>query len=66
MFGFYIIGKANCENIKTPDTKRLYKTISLFNRSFGGVFVLSCCFLDFSVGVGDLVIELSKISSFFS
>ena len=31
-----------------------------------GVFVLSCCFLDFSVGVGVFVIRLSQISSFFS
>ena len=34
--------------------------------AFGGVFVLSFCFLDFSVGVGAFVIGLSKISSFFS
>ena len=33
---------------------------------FGGVFVLSLCFLDFSVGVGAFVIGPSKISSFFS
>ena len=33
---------------------------------FGGVFVLSFCFLDFSVDVGAFVIELSQISSFFS
>ena len=33
---------------------------------FGGVVVLSRCFLDFSVGVGAFVIGLSKISSFFS
>ena len=33
---------------------------------FGGVFVLSCYFLDFSVGVGTFVVELSQISSFFS
>ena len=30
---------------------------------FGGVFVLSRCLLDFSVGVRAFVIELSKISS---
>ena len=29
-------------------------------------FVLSRCFLDFSVGVGAFVIGLSQISSFFS
>ena len=33
---------------------------------FGGVFLLSRCFLDFSVGVRDFVIRLSQISSFFS
>ena len=33
---------------------------------FGGVFVLSCCFLGFSVGEGDFVIGLSQICSFFS
>ena len=31
---------------------------------FGGVFVLSHCFLDFSVGVGAFVIGLSQISFF--
>ena len=31
---------------------------------FGGVFVLSRCFLDFSVGVRASVIGLSQISSF--
>ena len=33
---------------------------------FGGVFVLSLCLLDFSVGEGAFVIGLSQISSFFS
>ena len=33
---------------------------------FGGVFMLSRCFLDCSVGVGVFVIGLSQISSFFS
>ena len=32
---------------------------------FGGVFVLSRCFLDFSVGVWAFVIGLSHISSYF-
>ena len=32
---------------------------------FGGVFVLSRCFLDFSIGVGAFAIGLSQISSFF-
>ena len=39
---------------------------SLCNQSFGGVFVLSRCFLDVSVGVGAFVIGLSQISSLFS
>ena len=33
---------------------------------FGGVFMLSRCFLDCSVGVGFFVTRLSQISSFFS
>ena len=33
---------------------------------FGGVVMLSRCFLDCSVGVGVLVTGLSQISSFFS
>ena len=33
---------------------------------FGGFFMLSCYFLDFSVGVGVFVIGLSQISSVFS
>ena len=33
---------------------------------FGGVFMLSLCFLDCSVGVGVFVTGLSQISSFFS
>ena len=33
---------------------------------FGGFFVLSCCYLDFCVGVGAFVIGLNQISSFFS
>ena len=33
---------------------------------FGGVFVLSRCFLNCSIGVGAFVIGLSQISSFFS
>ena len=33
---------------------------------FGGVFVLSRCLLDFSVGVGAFVIGLSQIAFFFS
>ena len=32
---------------------------------FSGIFVLSRCFLDFSMDVGAFVIGLSQISSFF-
>ena len=43
---------------------------SVWNRCvievFGCFFMLSRCFLDFSVGVGAFVIGLSQISSFFS
>ena len=35
------------------------------NEDFGGFFVLSCYFLDVSVGVGAFVIGLSKFTSFF-
>ena len=38
---------------------------SAINRCVIAVFVLSRCFLDFSVGVGAFVIWLSQISSFF-
>ena len=33
---------------------------------FCGVFVLSRCFFDFSVGEGAFVIGMSQVSSFFS
>ena len=33
---------------------------------FDGVFVLSRCFLDFSMSIGAFVVGLSQISSFFS
>ena len=36
------------------------------NRRFGSVFVLTRCFLDFSVGVRAFVIGLSQISFFSS
>ena len=51
--------------IVTPN----YRPKSVRNRCvievFGCVLVLSCCFLDFSVGVWAFVIGLSHISSFF-
>ena len=43
----------------------LSRSKSLCNGSFGGIFVSSRCFLDFSVGVMAFVIGLSQISSFF-
>ena len=46
------------------------RSLSVRNRcvieAFGGVFMLSRCFLDFSVDVGAFIIGLSQISSFFS
>ena len=46
-----------------------YRPKSVCNRYvievFGGVRVLSCCFLSFSVGVGAFAIGLSQTSSFF-
>ena len=46
----------------SPKSARNRRVIEVF----GGVFVLSRCFLDFSVGVGAFVIGLNQISSFFS
>ena len=34
-------------------------------KDFGGVSMLSHCFLDYSVGVGDFATGLSQSSSFF-
>ena len=45
-----------------PKTVRNHCVIEVF----GGVFVLSRCVLDFSVGAGAFDIGLSQISSFFS
>ena len=53
--------------LSLPPTDRLK---SVRNRCvievFGGVFVSSRCFLDFSVGVRAFVIGLSQIAFFFS
>ena len=49
--------KKQRDNTKSPPKLRL---------RFGGVFVLSLCYLHFSVGVGAFVIGLSQISSFSS
>ena len=43
---------------------------SVYNRCvieiFGGVFVLSLCFIEISVGIGAFVTAQNQISSFFS
>ena len=51
--------------IVTPTDRRNSVCNRCVIEVFGGVFVLSRCFLDFSVGVGAFVIGLSQISSFF-
>ena len=58
-------------NSGVTDVTRTDSPKSVRNRGcvievLGGVFVLSRCFLDFSIGVGAFVIGLSQISSFFS
>ena len=53
------------KNIAHNDAKRPCNRICVI-KVFGGVFVLSRCFLDCSVGVGVFVTGLSQISSFFS
>ena len=47
-------------------TDRLKSVRNRVLEVLGGVLVLSCCCLDFSVGIGAFVIGLSHISSFFS
>ena len=51
--------------IVTPTDRRKSVRNRCVIEVFGGVIVLSRCFLDFSVGVGAFVIGLSHISSFF-
>ena len=51
--------------IFTPTDRPKSVRIRLVIEVFGGVFVLSRCFLDFSVGVGAFVIGLCQISPFF-
>ena len=56
--------------LTTPVGWLLLPQLSVRNRCvievFGVVFVLSCCFLDFPVGVGAFVMWRCQISSFFS
>ena len=55
-----------CMTVVTPtDRPKSVRNRSIIE-GFGGVFVLSRCFLDFSVAVGAFVIELSQICSFSS
>ena len=50
----------------TPTDRPKSIRISCVIEVFDGVFMLSRCFLDCSVGVGVFVTGLSQISSFFS
>ena len=50
----------------TPTDRPKLARNSCVIKVFGGVLMLSRCFLDCSVGVGFFVTGLSKISSFFS
>ena len=50
----------------TPTDRPKLVRNSCVIKVFGGVFMLSRCFLDCSVGVGVFVTVLSQISSFFS
>ena len=51
--------------ILTPTDRSMSVPYQFVIEVFGGVFVLSFSFLDFSVGAGAFVIGLSQISSFF-
>ena len=51
--------------VSPTDCPKSVRNRCLINVS-GGVFVLSRCFLDLSVGEGAFVIGLIQISSFFS
>ena len=51
--------------VTTTDRPKSFRNRLVFE-VFGGVFVLSRCYLDFSVGVGAFGIGLSQVSSFFS
>ena len=52
--------------VVTPTDRPKSVRNSCVIKVFGGVFMLSCCFLDCSVGVGVFITGLSQISSFFS
>ena len=49
----------------TPTDRPKMVRNSCVIKVFGGVFMLSRCFLDFSVDEGVIVTGLSQISSFF-
>ena len=50
--------------LSLPQLTVLSRSAMVVIEVFDGVFVLSRCVLDFSVGVGAFVIRLSQISSF--
>ena len=52
--------------VVTPTDRPKSVRNSCVIKVFGGVFMLSCCFLDCSVGVVVFVTGLSQISFFFS
>ena len=57
--------QTNGEAVVTPTDRPKSVRNRYVIEVFGGVFVLSVCFSDFSVVVGAFVIELRRISSFF-
>ena len=62
----YNIFNLYCVLLVTPTDRPKSVRNSCVIKVFGGVFMLSRCFLDCSVGVGVFVTGLSQISSFFS
>ena len=63
--GFFLMDHTSWVAIVTPTDRPKSVRNRCVIEVFVGVFVLSRCFLDFSVGVGAFVIGLSPISSFF-
>ena len=63
---FYRFNHTGWVTAVTPTDRPKSVRNSCVIKVFGGVFMLSRCFLDFSVGVGVFVTGLSQISSFFS
>ena len=60
------INHASWVAVVTPTDRPMSFCNRYICRSFGGVFVLSLCFLELSVGVRDFIIEMSQIFSSFS